>query len=59
MIWHRFRLSGETSLAAFHYIIQIAQGWQDDHLHQLGFYAGIPDFSVSLNSIRQQYHQDR
>ncbi|WP_338885869.1 hypothetical protein [Xenorhabdus sp. TH1] len=26
MVWRRFRLSGETSLAAFHYIIQIAQG---------------------------------
>ncbi|MDC9598560.1 IS1096 element passenger TnpR family protein [Xenorhabdus anantnagensis] len=28
MVWRRFRLSGETSLAAFHYIIQVAQGWQ-------------------------------
>nr|WP_230333131.1 plasmid pRiA4b ORF-3 family protein [Xenorhabdus nematophila] len=26
MIWRRFRLSSETSLAAFHFIIQIAQG---------------------------------
>ncbi|MCP9269396.1 plasmid pRiA4b ORF-3 family protein [Xenorhabdus sp. XENO-1] len=34
MVWHRFRLSGETSLAAFRYIIQSAQGWPDDHLHQ-------------------------
>lgn len=34
MVWRRFRLSGGTSLAAFHYIIQIAQEWQDDHLHQ-------------------------
>ncbi|MCC8385811.1 hypothetical protein J8V45_18320 [Photorhabdus laumondii] len=34
MVWYRFRLSGETSLAALHYIIQIVQGWQDDHLHQ-------------------------
>ncbi|NHB89695.1 plasmid pRiA4b ORF-3 family protein [Photorhabdus tasmaniensis] len=38
MVWHRFRLSGETSLAAFHYIIQIAQGWPDDHLHQFRIY---------------------
>ncbi|MDC9623300.1 plasmid pRiA4b ORF-3 family protein [Xenorhabdus sp. XENO-7] len=38
MVWRRFRLSGETSLAAFHYIIQIAQGWQDDHLHQFRIY---------------------
>ncbi|WP_350305265.1 hypothetical protein [Photorhabdus viridis] len=26
MVWRRFRLSGGTSLAAFHYIIQISQG---------------------------------
>ncbi|QTL41768.1 plasmid pRiA4b ORF-3 family protein [Xenorhabdus budapestensis] len=38
MVWRRFRLSGETSLAAFHYIIQIAQGWQDEHLHQFRIY---------------------
>ncbi|MDC9598333.1 plasmid pRiA4b ORF-3 family protein [Xenorhabdus anantnagensis] len=38
MVWRRFRLSGETSLAAFHCIIQIAQGWQDDHLHQFRIY---------------------
>ncbi|WP_420806694.1 plasmid pRiA4b ORF-3 family protein [Photorhabdus heterorhabditis] len=45
MVWRRFRLSGGTSLAAFHYIIQIAQGWQDDHLHQFRIYGknyGIP-----------------
>ncbi|PQQ40038.1 hypothetical protein C6H65_17495 [Photorhabdus luminescens] len=34
LVWWRFRLSGETSLAAFHYIIQIAREWHDDHLHQ-------------------------
>ncbi|MEQ1962026.1 hypothetical protein ABLB69_02330 [Xenorhabdus khoisanae] len=38
MVWRRFRLSGETSLEDFHYIIQIAQGWQDDCLHQLRIY---------------------
>ncbi|WP_279625678.1 IS1096 element passenger TnpR family protein [Xenorhabdus vietnamensis] len=27
MVWRHFRLSGETSLAAFHYLTQIAQGW--------------------------------
>ncbi|TDB57836.1 IS1096 element passenger TnpR family protein [Photorhabdus khanii] len=37
IIWRRFRLSNETSLATFHYIIQIAQGWHDDHLHQFCF----------------------
>ncbi|WP_051870657.1 plasmid pRiA4b ORF-3 family protein, partial [Xenorhabdus bovienii] len=38
MVWRRFRLSGGTSLAFFHYIIQITQGWQDDHLHQFRIY---------------------
>ncbi len=47
MIWHRFRLSGETSLAAFHYIIQIAQGWQDDHLHQFRIYG--KNYSISYS----------
>ncbi|MGV7960428.1 plasmid pRiA4b ORF-3 family protein [Photorhabdus tasmaniensis] len=47
MVWCRFRLSGETSLAAFHYIIQIAQGWQDDHLHQFRIYA--KDYGISYS----------
>ncbi|MDE9541289.1 plasmid pRiA4b ORF-3 family protein [Xenorhabdus bovienii] len=38
MVWRRLRLSGKISLTAFHYIIQIAQGWQDDHLHQFHIY---------------------
>ncbi|WP_279627204.1 IS1096 element passenger TnpR family protein [Xenorhabdus miraniensis] len=38
MVWRRFRLSGETSLAAFHYLIQITQGWQNDQLHQFHIY---------------------
>ncbi|WP_255430712.1 plasmid pRiA4b ORF-3 family protein [Xenorhabdus sp. TS4] len=38
MAWRRFILSGETSLAALHYIIQIAQRWQGDHLHQFRIY---------------------
>ncbi|MDC9613922.1 hypothetical protein PSI19_08530 [Xenorhabdus khoisanae] len=38
MVWRRFRLSGNTSLADFHYIILIAQGWHDDHLHQFRNY---------------------
>ncbi|EEK4519700.1 hypothetical protein GNM61_25020 [Salmonella enterica] len=33
MIWHRLRISANTSLAALHYIIQIVQGWGDDYPH--------------------------
>ncbi len=29
MIWRRLRISGNTSLASLHYIIQIIQGWSD------------------------------
>ncbi|WP_176488501.1 plasmid pRiA4b ORF-3 family protein [Candidatus Regiella insecticola] len=38
MVWRRFRVAAHTSLAALHYIIQIAQGWDDEHLHQFHIY---------------------
>ncbi|MBP8253599.1 MAG: plasmid pRiA4b ORF-3 family protein [Citrobacter sp.] len=38
MVWRQFRIAADTSLAALHYIIQIAQGWGDDHLHQFHIY---------------------
>ncbi|EFE3786641.1 plasmid pRiA4b ORF-3 family protein [Escherichia coli] len=34
MVWRRLRIAADTSLAALHFIIQIIQGWGDDHLHQ-------------------------
>ena len=34
MIWRRLRISGSTSLAQFHHVIQIAMGWDDDYLHK-------------------------
>ncbi|WP_235784865.1 plasmid pRiA4b ORF-3 family protein [Serratia fonticola] len=34
MVWRRLRIAADTSLAALHYIIQIVQGWGNDHLHQ-------------------------
>jgi hypothetical protein len=33
MIWRRLRLPAQTSLADLHYIIQMAMGWDDEHLH--------------------------
>lgn len=33
MVWRRLRVAADTSLAALHFIIQIIQGWSDDHLH--------------------------
>ncbi|NHB98538.1 plasmid pRiA4b ORF-3 family protein [Photorhabdus stackebrandtii] len=47
MVWRRFRLSSATSLAAFHDIIQIAQGWHDDHLHQFHIYG--KDYGISYS----------
>ena len=38
MVWRRFRIAGDTSLAELHFIIQIAQGWDDDYLHQFHIY---------------------
>jgi hypothetical protein len=34
MIWRRLLVSGESTIADLHYIVQIAMGWSDDHLHQ-------------------------
>lgn len=33
MIWRRLRLPGHTSVAGLHHIIQMAMGWDDEHLH--------------------------
>ncbi len=38
MVWRRLRIAVDTSLAALHFIIQIIQGWGDDHLHQFHIY---------------------
>ncbi len=38
MVWRRLRVAGSTSLASLHYIIQMTQGWTDDHLHQFHIY---------------------
>ena len=34
MIWRRVLVHGDSTIADLHYIIQIAMGWSDDHLHQ-------------------------
>jgi hypothetical protein len=38
MIWRRFWVSGNTSLADFHHIIQIAYSWDNDYLHRFHIY---------------------
>jgi len=34
MIWRRLLIGGDSTIADLHYIVQIAMGWSDDHLHQ-------------------------
>lgn len=38
MVCRRLRISGDTTLATLHYIIQIANIWDDCHLHQFHIY---------------------
>jgi hypothetical protein len=33
-IWRRLRVPGAFSLAELHYVLQIAMGWEDAHVHQ-------------------------
>jgi len=47
MVWRRLRIAADTSLAALHYIIQIVQGWGDDHLHQFHIYG--KDYGISYD----------
>jgi hypothetical protein len=34
MIWRRLLIRDDTTIFDLHYILQIAMGWSDDHLHQ-------------------------
>ena len=38
MIWRRLLVRGSTSIAQLHYIIQIAMGWEDEHLNRFHIY---------------------
>ncbi|MDF2866636.1 MAG: plasmid pRiA4b ORF-3-like family protein [Gammaproteobacteria bacterium] len=45
LIWRRLRISGITSLADLHLIIQTVFGWKDEHLHQFHIYG--KDYGIS------------
>jgi len=34
MIWRRIKIRSDSTIADLHYIIQIAMGWTDSHLHR-------------------------
>lgn len=38
MVWRRLTIAADTSLPTLHYMIQIVQGWSDDHIHQFHIY---------------------
>ena len=50
MIWRLLRISESASLAQFHHVIQIAIGWDDDHLHKFRIY------EKTMASITQVVH---
>ncbi len=44
MIWRRILVRSNSTIADLHYIVQIAMGWKDEHLHQFlihGVHYGI------------------
>ena len=44
-IGRRLRIPGSTSLADLHHMIQIVNGWDDDHLHCFHIYG--KDYGVN------------
>jgi Plasmid pRiA4b ORF-3-like protein len=51
-IWRRLLVPANLTLGDLHYIIQIAMGWTDSHLHQFIIgekYYGVPHFEMDLD----------
>ena len=45
-IWRRVLVPGNYNLHKLHWVVQMAMGWTDSHLHQFiidGLYYGVPD----------------
>jgi len=50
-VWRRIVVPGNTTLAILHYIIQLAMGWTNSHLHQFIIdeqYYSDPEFQLDL-----------
>lgn len=47
MVWRRLQITGNTSLAKLHDIMQIAYAWDNDHLHQFHIYG--KDYGISYD----------
>jgi hypothetical protein len=40
-LWRRVTLADNLSIADLHRVVQLLMGWDDDHLHRIGFAADI------------------
>jgi hypothetical protein len=59
-IWRRLLVRSDSTLADLHYIIQVAFGWQDYHLHQFivgDSYYGVSDLD-DLDDMEMQDEQE-
>jgi hypothetical protein len=57
-IWRRLLVPGDVTLEHLHYIIQVAMGWTNSHLHQFivdGLYFGEPhpDYGLEMHDHRR------
>lgn len=51
LIWRRIQVSGATTLARLHQVLQVVMGWQESHLHQFikgERHYGMPDIDDEL-----------
>lgn len=57
-VWRRVRVSGDTTLAGLHDVIQAAMGWEDYHLHEFTIgrtrYVPAADREDSPNSLKDE-----
>lgn len=56
-IWRRFLISGNTTLAKLHKVIQAVMGWTDSHLHEFAvrdITFGDPDPEMKAEGMRNE-----
>ncbi len=59
MIWRRIGVRSDSTIADLHYIIQIAMGWKDEHLHQFlihGVHYGISYPNTTQTSDASRFY---
>jgi Plasmid pRiA4b ORF-3-like protein len=63
MIWRRFKVHSNSTIADLHYIVQIVMGWTDSHLHRFIIHgkdygiAQIGGISFDLENINSRLKQ--